>query len=256
LEELQSQNGVRLTLTIVDGDVVPVAYPENYNEILIEKVQELLAFLSRNCIEKIIEEKVNFSEAFTEKSRDNTYLQNSIDDVMFSTNLQHTLISNDTYLLKHFAGLNPKLISPELFLFRHLNGKFQKEIAEYFIKNHYVGVTVNKDIILEEYLKKVAGKPNFFDTCLSNLRYKWSLSPVNMISGIMFLKEIYTSGFALDAERSLLAQTIFINLLDGCSGNERMVLLIQQIIFSQFKLLGTALDQINLAFKIAFSKYQ
>lgn len=254
LDDLKLQKEAPLKLAVINNEVVPILYPENYNEILIDRHERLLAFINRNCVEKVIEEKVNFSEPVTQRVRGNALLETAIDNALFSTNLRHVLISNDTYLLKHFSGLRPQIIAPELFLLRHVKRTLQREIAEYFIRNHYIGVTITKDVIHSEHLKKLSGQPNLFDVCLSNLRYRWSLNPANIIAGVTFIREVYLSSLSSDRERSLVAQTVFENLLDGCSENEYMIYLIRQIIFSQFKLMGTALDKVNDAFAAALSK--
>lgn len=255
LIEYEAYPASKMSLTIIDGQIRPIFYPEDYHQTQIEKYKGLLQFVSDNCIEKVNEEKVEFLSFLENRKRNEPYFDCLIDSAMFCTNLGYTLVSNDRFILNNFKQLNPKIISPENFLRRHFKMNFPKEIVDYFVEKHYVGIVLNKDVLLNEYRKLQLGQANSFNSCLSSLKFRWSYALTNMIIAVKFLKEVYTIGLSTDADRFILAQTIFINLLDGCSQNEKAISIISITIQSEFALLGNSLDTVFEAYESVLRMY-
>ncbi len=253
--KLESSPASTMSINFRKGKIQPFFYPENYHQTQIDKYKELLSFLKDNCEERVIEEKVEFLSDISEKHKGDTFFNCMVDNAMFCTTLGISLISNDTFIIKHFGGLNPAQISPELFLLRYFKGTHRNEMMEYFIQNNYVGVLISKEILLDEYRKKQLGHPNAFNTCITNLKFRFTLAPVNLNAAIKFLKEVYLSNHALDNEKFLLAQTVFISLLDGNARNGKVISLITVLIYSEFQLMGEALDKISEAFETALAMY-
>jgi hypothetical protein len=253
--KLQSYPSPKMKLAIIGGKMVPFFYPDNYNEKQIEKFNTLLAFLNENCTEVVLEEKLEYISGSSERHQRDPYFNCMLDNTLFATNRGYTLISNDTTMIKYFGQSKPKQISPELFLLRYFKGNYQKEMIDYFIDKHYIGVMMNSDVILREYRKKQMGEANAFSICLSNLKYRWTLAPINLSAAIKFLKEIYTSGFGSENEKVLLCQSVFVNLLDGCSRNEKVIAVITAAIYVEFNLLGDSLNKVLDAYETSLGMY-
>lgn len=256
LTKLKTMPAPKMRLTIVENQVRSVFYPEDFQKEQTDKYTELLAYINEHCSEKIIEEKIELAFQVQEKFKNDIYFKYQIDNTLFATNLNYVLISNDTFPIKYFQSINPKQVSPENFLLRFYRSALPETITNYCIENNYLGIEINSDILIREFKKHKSNQPNSFHNCIANLKFRISLSPNIFSVGIKFLKEIYLNDLSLDNEKYLLAQSIFTNLLDGCSHNQQIILIIRQSINIEFRLLGESFDTVVNAFEATLEMYQ
>lgn len=253
LIKLKSHSSPRMKLVVNNGIVKPIVYPDNYQEVQIQKNEKLLHFIERNCTEKLVEERVELSYELSGKSDPDLFVNYQIDNALFASNLGYTLVTNDSFLLRYFHGINMKIISPENYLSQVFSVKYPYEIMEYYAQNNYVGVRTSPKLLYDEYIKKQKGENNYFNSVLMNLNFKFNHTYNAFTSAIEFLKNVYLNDLSLSDEKTLLTNLIFSYLFNGRPHNDNIALTMAQKIDSEFMLMGNTLDHMRNSFQTALS---
>ena len=253
LIKLKSQSSPRMRLVVNNGRINSIVYPENYQELQVQKNETLLKFIERFCTERLVEERVELTYELSGKSDTDLFVNYQIDNTLFASNLGYTLVTNDSFPLRYFQGINMRIISPENYLSQVFSVQYPYEIMEYYTRNNYVGVRTSPKLLYNEYNKKQKGENNHFNSALINLNFKFNHTFNAFTSAIEFLKNVYLNDLSLPEERALLTNSIFSYLFNGRPHNDKITLIMSQKIDSEFMLMGTILDQMRNSFQTALN---
>ena len=241
LRSTKTQPKHELSIDITLNGVIPYKIPDDYKENHVKFLEELLDWIKENCITKIPESRLDYIRQKTGTKNINPEFENyMIDNLYLSINNINTiLISDDSLYYRFFNGTPGKVISSEFYLKKMFVN--WEELLLALVQRKYIGITLSKEILLGEFNKKIQNKPNCYNQCLINISL--ALNPIkeNVEISIRFLKEIFLSSLLQDKELRREATNIFINLLQGNSKPELLVLSLKMI-NSEFKLMGKKLD--------------
>jgi len=117
---------------------------------------------------------------------------------------------------------------------------------------NYIGLPLSSEILTSELYKMLSDQDNRFSMCLENLRFNWNPDDRHITQVIIFIKSLYTSSAINTSTRLQVVSTTFSNFVVGMPTN--LILFINALIKTEFRLLGIYLDEVMHIFKNSIGK--
>lgn len=192
-DETQPQS--EMSIDITREGVRPYFFSKDYKENQLKFYKNLLQWITANCEIVVVESKLDYLRSNEEKE-DN--IKNELNIVL---DIIHLLLSPENILISDdqifFNTVQPNIFSTEMFL----KSKFEKieEINSFFLMKGYIGLTLNKETLKQEFCKKKDGEENSYSECLKNIELAAQYSPVYTIKQVVdFLKETHTENIFIE----------------------------------------------------------
>lgn len=230
----------RITLDITLEGVIPSIIPEKTKESNIVYLEGLQNWIKSNCIETIVESKLDLIRQLDRKVNNDTLMQLTIENVSLVTEKKERVLITDDMVYNRFFPLNQgKVISTELFL--KINNREDNDYKTEFVNNKYIGYTYDYNTILKEFNKKKIGQTNKYSHCINNTTLRLIPTSETIVTVINFLKELALVKTLSDESFKQEATYALTNLLKGVT-DEKPFLITEKLIKDKFMLLGEKLD--------------
>ncbi|MFC2130972.1 tetratricopeptide repeat protein [Bacteroidota bacterium] len=200
------------------------------------QLNDLMAWINVHCEIRIVEDGLDLIRQNKEQSKIDKNLVSYIsDNNTLANEAGNILVTDDMSNYKYLAVQTGKIISTEYYL-THMF-KNSNEILVDLLKKKYLGITINRDILFQEYTKKIQSQDNVYIQCLNNLSLGINPNKYIIEQVIVFLKEIYASN--LLSKKILYHDTVnlFVFLIRGTNKKE-LLDYIAPCIDKEFSLLG------------------
>jgi tetratricopeptide (TPR) repeat protein len=205
-----------LSIEITSEGVRPILHPENYKEIRLQFIDELLLWLDDNCEIKRSRHKLTMLGHLTRDEQENKLInfgenpmRTFAADTLFlagSLNEKIVLVSDDLLFLRQFQG-HKNCLSSELFLSHILPAnQLEEQVFPTMLQFKYAGLTLPYSFVENELIKFLAGQENQYEQCLLNLGSKPELA-------IRLVKRIYCTNGLFYQKRRAMSQQVFTQYL-------------------------------------------
>lgn len=241
IEETERMPAPKMSVNVTSERVIPYFYPEGFKEKKLLFYQELLKWIESNCVIDYVDERLNFAVQFEEDLKHSAHVQFLLDNRLLSERENYILLTNDTFYFTHLKGSIGSILSPEVFLAKFYHADM-KEALSLMLMHNYIGITISRIVLQEEFTKMLSGQNNRFTICLENLNFSYNPIQYHIDEAILFLKWLYLSPMCNDETRKQSALSVFVHLIRGMSFGQLNLLRGQ--LNSQFKLLGKYRDEI------------
>lgn len=244
-----SNIGEQMSIDVSMNGVSKFTKPEEAFKSNIQYLIKLIDWIENNCIVKIAVSRLNVTRKLERELNNETFSNYIIDNI--SLTLEHEnciLISDDSIYLRIFPLGSGKTVSSEIYVSSYFGGNIS--IMSEFIKNKYIGISVSKDMLINEFNRKIKDQINNYNHCLNNLSLALNPERQNITTAIQFLKEIFMTSLLPSEFLRREAVGVFVILLKGYSQWE-VFRIVELLIKKEFELLGAKLDLIIESFKEA-----
>lgn len=243
--------GEQISISVSLDGITKSTRPEDIVKSNIQYLISLIQWIEENCIIKIVESRLNITRKLDGEIKNEIFANYIVDNMSLLMEYEDSLlITDDSIHLKLFPLDSEKTCSSELYIGTYFGSN--TDIMSEFIKNKYIGITISKEILVNEFNKKMTGQVNCYNHCLNNLSLSLNPNRLNVHTAIQFLKEITISSLLIDDSIRQEAINIFVVLLRGQNGL-KIYRIIELLIEKEFKLLGAKLDLIHNSFQDALA---
>ncbi|WP_165499097.1 hypothetical protein, partial [Gramella sp. KN1008] len=249
-EEEKKSSTESFNLKITTKNVIPNFKPENFSKSKIEDLKGLLEWIDKHCKTTIVREKIDVVFKL-ENNKTNPLTKSLIDNIFLSNRENHLLVTDDVFYALNFGKLN--MISSEILLLSLVNKSMYPKLYSYFLENHFVGITVEKDLLLEKFRNYIAGKDSHYLTALKSLSQDLNPHPnkISVVSNL--IKDMYLiNGLTLETKNSHV-HNLLLAVFPGCTQVFRSQLLDETK--NLLKLTGHIFDEFNVTFKVAENQF-
>ena len=248
IRKTKAMPNVEYSISISTEKVTPHFYPKDFKEKRLEFLTDLLRWVEDNCEVVTSEEGLNLFSDTKKESTYDLFFRNLFENWILIGKGNHILLSYDLFYFRHFGLVRNRIINPEVYL-RAFHFDRMKEVVLAQLENKFVGVSINSDILFDEYVKFIAGKENKFTICLLNLNYNWNPNLQHIDEAIRFLKKIHLGYFlSLESRRRITINTLY-NLMTGMPN--QTIDILKNKLRGEFSLLGAHMREAIIAFNIA-----
>jgi len=212
LEALGFEAKSEMSLSITTERVTPYIKPETYNESNKAYLTGLLTWIEENCFIEISDRVPDFTRNMEIKGGEKPFIDYTLNTLLLvEDHFNRVLITDDTNYVK--TGLLPlhRYASSEFFVKKQL-GEDAPALNE-FIKNKYLGFSINGRQLNEEYNKKILSQSNSYATCLQNLNLL--RNPNSAIPAVKHVKELALNQIISTKQQKQDITTVFVELLRG-----------------------------------------
>ncbi|GBF22542.1 hypothetical protein C21_04737 [Arenibacter sp. NBRC 103722] len=230
----------KMSLRITHDEVKPYLHSENATNSNIEYLNKLLNWIKLNCIESVVESKLDIIRKLKHP------IENEIFDTIIIENYSlaienenRILITDDTFYLKLFPLNSLRNISSEIYV-KSCEGK-EGDCLSSFIENKYIGFTVDSKMLFNEFKNKLKSKPNKYDHCVHCISLSLLPGTETIRTAVNFLKQINLKCHLTDDKFQQEATKVFFYLLKG-QIEMKLFRITDNTIKQEFKLLGAKLD--------------
>jgi hypothetical protein len=241
-------NRSSMSLNISMEKVVPTLYEEDFFQRRLEQLNDMLAWIDNNCIVEDLPERLDFLSAATPDQQTDIYFNILLDNSLLALREQGILLTNDIGFPRKFGIQNSHFSSPTYYLQQFHADQF-KEICAHMLLRNYIGIPITAQMLEEEYLKMVTGKPNKLNICLENLKRSWNPEGSHIYEVVRFVKNLVVGSFVNDISRQQITQAVFQNLVVGME--DRVKLFTAALIIKEFFLLGLHREEVLRLFNDA-----
>lgn len=242
LRKEKAQPKERMSIDVSLDGVKPQILKEETVKSNILYLENLLKWIKYNCHEIIAESKLDVTRKLGVKN-DNAILIDYMAEIvsLMLESEERILISDDSIFFKFFPIQSKRIVSSELY-FKKTHAADDAINIE-FIKNKYIGFTLNDELLYSEYKKKLKGQENLYSNCISNISLLLVPSEETLYTAIRFLKKLALEPSITEETFMQDSTYILVNLFKGQKDIKsfRLSLL---IINREFKYLGKKLDLI------------
>lgn len=178
----------KMSIDITSDGVRPIFLPENYKENQLKFYESLIKWIYEHCEVVVVESKLDYLRNNPDENENLSYEMANILDILYLLQQTDNILICDDQLF--YNPIPPNICSTEMFL----KSKFEniEAINSFFLMKGYIGLTLNKETLLNEFCKKRDGIENSYVECLKNIEFTINYSPVYIVNQVVsFLKEIY-----------------------------------------------------------------
>ena len=224
----------KMSLSVRHDNVYPHIYPDDFNEKLVARYEQITSWLDNNCEVVDIPERFNFIMDLTEEQKNSSYLQLIIENKLLADRENFLLLTDDIVYYRYLRSQPSKVIGTQLYLYQFHNEK-EMSIKEFLLQHNYVGVPISASLLKEELLKFLSGKENRFPICLENLKHSWNPDVTLIYEAVKFIKSLYLELFIDRLIRQRMVTSVIENLIAGLPSINLNLLV--NLIRQEFKLL-------------------
>ncbi|WP_298740164.1 hypothetical protein [uncultured Chitinophaga sp.] len=218
-------------------------------------LQSLMSWIEEHCIVDLVKEKLDI----VPKLRKNEDIATDVStemltDYMFVSSRENTrLISSDStlFLFKVNNGLYRNIVNPEKYLLTYHPEKVTTSLYRYLLKSNYLGINISYDTLRNEFFDFLAGKENYYLTCVENLQFSVHGNIEVIEVAAKFLKELYLTPFLKTNDKGLYSLQIMKTVKHGMNRHQLDSFI--KAIRREFKLMGHMYDDINELIQLMIS---
>lgn len=242
-----------MVVSITSSGIKPTLYPPDYKKNRVLTLQKILGWIQTNCETRISKDKLDMVLQNPDIIKENDFYYNYIIDTVF-TSRGRTLISDDRIHNMHFRS-HYLTISIEYYLKYFYKDSFLKDILTVLINNHYIGLTLDAESIIQEFKKPLLGGVNTFHYCLENLPFSEHHDATVFNEALDFIKIIYADQMPLKFKKET-SQLVFVNALKNYPNinylRKNLINEIKSRFFLLQNYLPEVLDDFSAAFEILY----
>ncbi len=214
--------------------------------------RSVLEWVDKYCEVIIAESKLDYESAINlEDGEDKILFQLFVENIVLLNEVENLVLVTDDHLYFKFNSISKeRIISTEFYI--NQRSQNPDEYIFELVKNRYIGLSISKDLLLSEYLKKRNGGVNFYLECLLNCSLRISNTLKSARTVVEFLKELALNPLVTDKVLSLESANAFVVLLSGQS-NQDVFKAISFFLERNFQLLGEKNDIVKQSFLDAVS---
>ncbi len=206
----------KLSIEITSEGVRPIPHPENYKEIRLQFIEELLSWLDDYCEIKRSRHKLTMLGHIARDERENKLInfgenpmRTFVVDTLFLTGSlddKIVVVSDDLLFLRQFHG-HKNCLSSEMFLSHFLQAnQLEEQVFPTMLQFKYAGLTLPFSFVENELFKFIAAQENQYEQCLLNLGSRPELA-------IRLVKKIYCTNGLIYQKRRTMSQQVFTQYL-------------------------------------------
>lgn len=240
LKKEKAQPKERMAIDVsLDGVTPNILTEETINNNILY-FENLLKWIELNCKETIAHSKLDVTRKL-EGQIDNAIFIDYMAEIvsLMLESEERILISDDSMFFKFFPIQSKRTISSELY-FKKIYTADNAINIEY-MKNKYIGYTINDELISTEYKKKLKGQDNFYTNCINNISLLLVPSEKTIFTAISFLKNLALEPVLTEIAFKQEAVYVLVNLLKGQKEIKPFKISLL-LINREFKHLGKKLD--------------
>lgn len=257
LVELRNSPESSMSIQITMQGIKKYDTPVNFKEKRTEFINSILLWINENCTVDAVEEKLDLLPKLrkNEIGFDSNFMKMLVDYMHLSMRENHNLISSDStlFLFKKNANLYGNIITPEKYLTTFYSEKCNTDFYRFLLKSNYLGISINLEILKNEFFDFITGRENYYLLVLENLQYSVNGNPDIIIHCINFLKYLYLSNTIRIEDKNRYASEIFRNNIYGMPVN--LINQYENILRKEFKLLGDYYDEVLKEFILVKRMY-
>jgi hypothetical protein len=238
----KAQPKERISVGVSLDGVIPNILTEEAVKRNILYFENLLKWIEHNCHEIIAESKLDVTRKLDGKIDNAIFIDYMAEIIsLMLESEERILISDDSMFLKFFPIQSKRIVSSELY-FKKVHAA-DNAINIEFIKNKYIGFTLNDELLYTEHKKKLKGQDNLYTNCINNISLLLVPSKETVFTAIGFLKKLALEPLITEETFRQDATYVLVILLKGQKEIKpfRISLL---LINREFKYLGKKLDLI------------
>ncbi len=239
IEEVNLLDDSPLTLSISLSNVQPIPYPPNYKTTFLAHLNEMLDWITKNCIVGFAPEKLDILLRNPELiERNDWYFKYLIDTTFLANHSNRALITDDLIYYKLFAHL-AKPITLEYFI-KTKEPKEASNFMKWFLKNNYIGLTLSISDLQQSFDESpTLDASSMFQKCIKNIPFNWHKNESLIYEIIDLAKYIYTHALNEDYKLRII-ESLFVEALREYPIKASSSKTFQQKIHEAFHLLGSA----------------
>ncbi len=240
LKKEKAQPKERMSVDVSLDGVTPNILTEETVKSNILYFENLLKWIEHNCHETIAESKLDVTRKLGGKIDNAIFIDYMAEIVsLMLESEERILVTDDTMFFKFFPIQSQRTISSELY-FKKMHNE-NNAINIEFIKNKYIGFTLNAELLHTEYQKKLKGQDNLYTNCITNISLLLVPSKETVLTAISFLKKLALVPFITEETFRQDATFVLVNLLKGQKEIKPFRISLS-LINRDFKHLGKKLD--------------
>lgn len=247
--QTMSSNAPIASMNVTMDDVFTTPYPENYQENWLKRYTELERWINDNCVYTKVVEKLDILAGKDLDISSDLVVSHASDSILLSQRENHVLVTLDTIYFLGFKEFTGRVISFENFISVCYPDIYLPTLKE-MIKRKFIGVTIDTEIIRDEYLKVITNQQNNYNICIENLRYTWNPNPKHLQSSVKFLKWLCLLPYLPKAQKIRAVNQIFLMLLS--TGDESVYIHLNSIVSEEFSLLHLYKDDILVELELIY----
>jgi hypothetical protein len=201
-----------MSFTITSSAVRPYSNPPGYKQKKLDFIKRTLNWIQDYCEVLISDKKLDMLLEHPDLLREGDMYYNYLIDTAFISH-ERILISDDRIHNKHFRS-HYLTISVEFYLLGLGNEIFKEKLLPILIYNHYIGLTLDCDTLIQEFKRPVFGSIDTFRYCLENLPFPINSNTEVFNQALDFIRYIYTEDSPLEFRRAT-SQKVILNALKG-----------------------------------------
>lgn len=210
LEEARAMQEEGMFVSITSSGVRPTLHPPGYKEHRIATFQKMLDWISAHCETRISKDKLDMILQRPDLVKQTDLYYNYFIDTAFISH-GRTLVSDDRIHNRSFNS-HYLTVSVEYFLQHFYAESFKKAMLPALVQNHYIGITLDAQILMQEFKKPFYGGKNTFHYCLENLPFSVHHDATVFNEALDFVKGIYTEQMPLNFKKET-SQKVLVNVL-------------------------------------------
>ncbi len=238
------------SMNVTMDDVFTTLYPENHQENWLKKYTEIEKWIDDNCVYTKVEEKLDILAGKDVDISSDLVVSLAADSILLSRREKHILVTLDTIYFLGFKEFADRVISFENFISVCYPERYLSIMKE-MVKRKFIGITIDTEMLKDEYLKVITNQQNNYNICIENLRYTWNPNPKHIQSSVKFIKWLCLLPYLPIVQKIRTANQIFLMLLS--SGEKSVYQNIKRMINDEFRLLyqynDSILDELELIYQ-------
>ena len=237
LQEMQRSQPVEISVEVVGKHVRPHFHAPGAHGRYLAYLNELLEWITANCLTRIVTEKLDIVRELQQKEIDDEgHMQCLLDTAFLAAPAGAMVISDDTAFLQ-FSMRAGNVVSTEVFLAALYPDEFETVIVPKLLDLHYLGLTISGTTLLREFIQAGGQFTGRALQCLKNLPRQLVMEPGAMTEVTTVLRDLYLMGSLLPTQKSRAAASILTASLTHMPLTAHLKSLIQQSLRTKFRLL-------------------